>query len=92
MPRTIDQNHPMLPGQQVAERLPHRLEIGARAVDHHHGRTGGIAWTDIDDVKRGPGNLDDPALQRIGALQDQDTGLRDQRQYNQRRHHNRRCH
>ena len=57
-------------------------------MDHHDRRAGGIARPDIEDVEACAGNLDHPALRRIGALQDKDTGLRDQRQNRQRRHDN----
>ncbi|MGY3123419.1 hypothetical protein ACVWXQ_007356 [Bradyrhizobium sp. S3.14.4] len=32
---TVDQDDAMVFGQEVAERTPHRFEIGARAVQHH---------------------------------------------------------
>jgi hypothetical protein len=83
---TVDQDHPMIFGEPVAERLAHDLEIRARAMDHHDRRTGRIARPDIEDVQAGAGNLDHPALRGIGALQDEDTGPRDQRQDRQRRH------
>jgi hypothetical protein len=57
-------------------------------MDHHHGRTGGVARPDIDDMEFRAGDLDHPALRRIGALQGDHTGLRDQRQGSQRRHDN----
>ena len=37
--------------QPLAERLPHHFEIGARAMQHHDRRTGGVARADIDDVQ-----------------------------------------
>jgi hypothetical protein len=77
MPGPINQDHPMIPRQQIAERLPHRLEIGTGAMDHHDRWTGSIARPDVDDIERRSGDLDRPALRRISALQDHDTGLRD---------------
>ena len=55
-------------------------------MDHHNGRTGGIARPDVDDVKCRAGDLDHPAPRRIGALQGKNTGLRDHGQDCQRRH------
>ncbi len=75
----------MVLGQEIAERMPHHFEIRARAMQHHD-RQARIARADIDDVKRRAINLDHPALRRKGALHGDDSGLRDQRQQNQRRH------
>jgi hypothetical protein len=82
---TVDQDHAMMFGEQIAER-PHRFEIRAGAMDHHDRRAGGVAWPEIDDAETCAGNLDGFALRRIDALQGQYAGLRDQRQNNQRRH------
>lgn len=41
---------------------------------------------DVENVEPAAGDLDHPALGGIEALQDKDTGLRDQRQDRQRRH------
>ena len=71
--------------EHIAERTPHRLEIRARAMQHHD-RQAGIARTDVDDVKRRALDLDHPSLRRKGALHGEDSGLRDQRQQRQRRH------
>ena len=57
-------------------------------MDQHDSRTGRVARPDIDDVERRAGHLDHLALRGIDALQGQDTGLRDQRQDQQRRHEN----
>ncbi len=88
MSGAIDQDHPVPAGKHVAKRTPHHFEIRTRAMDHHDGRTGGIAWPDIDDMERRAGDLDQLALRRIGALQEKHAGLRDQRQHHQRRHDN----
>ena len=82
----------MLARKPVAERLPHGLQVRTGAMDHHNRRTGSIARADFDDVERCAGHLDHPALRGISALQDNDTGLRDQRQDQQRRHDNERDH
>ena len=57
-------------------------------MDHHDGRTGGIARPDVDDIECRAGDLDHLASRRIGALQGKNTGLRDQGQDCQRRHDN----
>ncbi len=57
-------------------------------MDHHNGRTGGIARPDVDDVERCAGDLDHPASCGIGVLQGKNTGLRDQGQDCQRRRDN----
>ena len=88
MAGTVDQDHAVIAGEPFAERLPHHLEIGTRAMEHHDRRTGGVARADIDDMERRARDLDHPALRRIGALQRQNAGLRDQRQHRQRRHDN----
>ena len=85
MAGTVDQDDAMLLGQEVAERMPHRFEVGARAVQHHD-RQAGIARADIDDMEHGTFDLDHPALRRKGALHGDNSGLRDQRQQHQRRH------
>ncbi len=82
----------MLLSQQISERLPHRLQIRTRAMDHHDRRSDRIAPPDVENVERGAGDLDRPALGGMGALQDKDTGPRDQRQNDQRRHGNYRNH
>ena len=51
MAGSIDQDHPVIFGKPVAERLPHAFEIGTGAVDHHDRGAGGIARPDIDDVE-----------------------------------------
>ncbi len=79
----------MIPGEPVAERLAHRLEIRARAMDHHNRRAGGIPRPDVEHVEPAAGDLDHPALGGIKPLQDQHAGLRDQRQNHQRRHQDR---
>ena len=89
---TIYQNHPMLAGKPVAERLPHGLQVRAGAMDQHNGRTGSVARPEFDDVERCAGHLDHLALCGIGALQDNDAGLCDQRQDQQRRHETERDH
>jgi len=78
----------MVFGKPVAEWLPHRLQIGAGAMDHHDRGTGGIARPDIDDVEACAGDLDGLALRGIDALQDKHADLRGQRQDRQRRHDN----
>ena len=88
MAGTVDQNHPMGFGEHIAERQPHGLEIGACTMDHDDRRHGGIARTDIDDVQGRPGDIDRLPLRRMGALQDNDTGLGDQGENDQRRHDN----
>ena len=55
-------------------------------MDHHNGRTGGITRTEMEDVELGAGDLDEPALGWIDPLQDNDTGLSDQRQDRQCSH------
>jgi len=55
-------------------------------MEHHDRRPGGVARPELDDMQRGAGDLDHAALRRKTALQEQDTGLRDQRQHGQRRH------
>jgi hypothetical protein len=88
VPGTIDQDYPTISGEQLAKRLPHHLQIGAGAMDHHDGGTDGIARADVHDVERCAGDLDHPALRGKSALQREHTGLRDQRESSQRRHHN----
>lgn len=75
----------MLAGEAIAERPPHRFQIGARAVQHHD-RQASVARAEIDDVKHGAVDRDHPALRWKGALHGDDSGLRNQRQQNQRRH------
>ena len=82
----IDQDHPVIFGKPVAKRLPHGLQIGAGAVDHHDRGPGGIARPDIDDVEGSTRNLDQLALRGPGTLQQDDASLCDQRQDRQRRH------
>ena len=79
-------------GEHIAERQPHGFEIGACTMDHDDRRQGGIARADINDVQGCPGDIDHPSLRGMGALQDNDTGLRDQRENNQRRHDNHQYH
>ncbi len=76
----------MLFGKPAAERLPHAFEIGAGAVDHHDRGACGIARPDIDDVESAARHFDDLALRGIGARQQEDASLRDQRQDHQRGH------
>jgi hypothetical protein len=38
--RSVEQQHTMLARQEIAERLPHRLQISAGAVDQHNRRLG----------------------------------------------------
>ena len=78
----------MVFGKHVAERLPHALQIGAGAMDHHDRRAGGVVRPDIHDMERRAGDLDHPPLRGIGALQGKDARLRGHRQDNQRRHDN----
>ena len=78
----------MLPGKPLADRLPHHLEIGTRAMEHHDRRTGRVARADIDDVEGSARHLDHPALGGMGPLAEKNAGLRDQRQHRQRRHDN----
>jgi hypothetical protein len=73
----VNQNHPMIPSEPLAERSAHHFQIGARAMDHHHRRAGGIVRPNIEDVNPRAGDLDHPALRRINALQDQNTDMRD---------------
>jgi hypothetical protein len=54
-------------------------------MDHHQGRTGGIARPNIEDVDLRAGDLDHPALRGVNALQNQNTEMRDQRQDRQHR-------
>jgi hypothetical protein len=61
-------------------------------MDDQDRRTRAVARPDVEDVERGAGNLDLLALGGIGALQDKDPGLRDQRQNSQCRHDNYRTH
>jgi hypothetical protein len=82
---TVDQDDTMIPGEEIAERPPHRLEVGARAVQHHD-RQARIVRPEIDEVKHGTIDLDHPTLRWKGALHGEDAGLRDQRQHNQRGH------
>ena len=79
-------------GEHIAERQPHGFEIGTRAVDHDDRRHGAIARTDIDHVQGCPDDIDHLSLRGIDALQDNDTGLSDQRENDQRRHDNDRYH
>ena len=51
MPGTIDQDHAVIFGKPVAERLSHDLQIRTRAMDHHERRTVDVARPDIDDVE-----------------------------------------
>ena len=76
----------MFCGKQIAERVPHGFQVGTGAMDHHDGRPGRVARPDVDDIEDGAGNLDRLALRRIGALQEEHAGLRDQRQHRQHRH------
>src|SRR6266403_4741708 len=55
-------------------------------MDHYNRRTRGIARSNVDDVERCAGDLDQPASCGIGALQGKNTGLRDQGEDCQRRH------
>ncbi len=89
---TVDQDHAVLPGKPFADRLPHHLEIGTRAMEHHDRRTGRVARADIDDVEGPARHLDHPALGRMGPLAEKNAGLRDQHQHRQRRHENHHCH
>jgi hypothetical protein len=61
-------------------------------MDDHDRRTRAIAPPDVEDVERGAGNLDLLALGGKGALQEKNTGLRDQRQNSERCHDNDRTH
>jgi len=74
--------------QGLAERPPHRFEIGTGAMQHHDRRTGGIARTDIEDVEGPAGHLDHSALGRMSPLAEKNAGWRNQRQHRQRRHDN----
>ena len=76
---TIDQDHPVVLGKPLAERLAHGFQIGTGAMDHHHGRTGGIARSELDDVQAGAGDLDPLAPRRMNTLDRDNAGLRDQR-------------
>jgi hypothetical protein len=61
-------------------------------MDHHDRRTGRIAWTEFDKIQAGAVEHDAFALRRMGALNGDDTGLRDQRQNHKRRHDGYSCH
>ena len=61
-------------------------------MDDHDRRPGAIAPPDVEDVERGADHLDLLALGGIAALQEKDTGLRDQRQNSQCCHDNYRTH
>ena len=80
-----------MPREPFADRLPHHLEIGTCAMQHHDRRTGRVTRADIDDVEGAAGDLDHPALGGMRPLRQPDAGLRDQRQHRQRRHDNH-CH
>ena len=36
MPRPVDQDHPVFPDQQLAERLAHHFQVGTRAMNQHN--------------------------------------------------------
>ena len=55
-------------GKPLADRLPHHLEIGTGAMQHHDRRAGRVARADIDNMEGCAGNLDHPALGRMGPL------------------------
>ncbi len=55
-------------------------------MQHHDRRTGRVAGADIDDVEGAACDPDHPALGGMRPLREPDSGLRDQRQYPQRRH------
>jgi hypothetical protein len=91
MAGTVDQDHAMIFREPVPERLPHHLEIRTSAMQHHDRQTGGVARADIDDAQGRAGDLDHLPLRGISALNQQDTGLRGQRQNRECRHDNH-CH
>jgi hypothetical protein len=86
MPGTVDQDHAVLSGQPLPDRLPHHLEIGTGAVEHHDRRTGRVVRADIEDVQGSARHLDHPALRRMRPLGKKNADLSDQRQHHQRRH------
>jgi hypothetical protein len=92
MPGTVDQDHPMISREHLAERLPHHLQIRAGAMDHHDRRAEAIAWPKVDDVEPGAGYPDHPALRRKSTLHGKDTGLRHKDQHRQGYHHDQCCH
>jgi hypothetical protein len=61
-------------------------------MDNHDRWADRIARPDVEDIEGGATDFDLLTLGRIGALQDKDTGLRDERQNSQRRHDGYRYH
>jgi hypothetical protein len=88
MPGPIDQDHPMMFGEPLSKRLPHRFEVRTRAVQHHDRRRSILARPDLDDVQARTFDVEIAALRRMRALQGNDAQLRDGGQHRQRRHDN----
>jgi hypothetical protein len=43
MARTVDQDHAMIFRKPLPDRLPHHLQIRARAMEHHDRQPGSVA-------------------------------------------------
>jgi len=82
----VDQNHPVVVRQKIAERLPHRLQVGACAVDHHNGRVSRIVSPQFDHIQDRASDLDRLSPWRVSLLKYNHTGLREQRKHCQCRY------
>ena len=88
MPWPADQDHPLFPDQQVAERLAHHFQAGTRAMDQHNGGSGCIVLPQIDHIQPRASGFDQQIVLWISVLQDPRASLREQRQGQQRPHEN----
>ena len=75
----------MLCGEHVAQRLPHREQVGARAVQQQKRRRCGLARPQIHHIQNRAGDRDRLSLRLEAALEQGNTDSRGNRQRQQRR-------